>query len=317
MSTDYNVGNKTTFCRVIYGKHLNTIGYNITNIHHECRYGSTCNGCHNPSEFKLLSHIPRWEKKNKSHINLLEIKESIIDSFTKELHKIKNIKYRSSIMHARSLSFNELLHYWFDITCYHRKIAKTLKSKSECEGYSNKKDVPKFFLQDEDNVWALERVLHYCPKFKIMTQNKGNTTNIRDICIGHRNCKMGVHDYKDIVCIDDLIHGKCSCGPDTYNDSKTHILCEIQKLKSKLVNKVDSDGFQVQISKLLKTKITSDILILEKQLSTLKPRMIHYTEQGIIPLSQRIKEKELSRPKDINCEKIKTKTTRRVMKKKK
>ena len=165
MSTDYSVGNKSSFCRVIYGKYLNSIGYKITHIHHDCKYGNSCRGCHNPSEFRLLPHITKWEKKNKASINLLEMRESIKNALMEESSKVKNTKYKSSILHAGSLPFNELLHYWFDITCYHRKIAKTLRTQNPCEGYSNPKDVPKFYLENEDDVWSLERVIHYCQDF--------------------------------------------------------------------------------------------------------------------------------------------------------
>lgn len=316
MSTDYNAGNKSSFCRVIYGKYLNSAGYNITHIHHDCRYGESCRGCHNPSEFRLLAHITKWEKKSKANINLLEIRESIKNALMEESGKVKNTKYKSSIIHASSLPFNELLHYWFDITCYHRKIAKTLRTQNPCEGYSNPKDVPKFYLANEDDVWALERVIHFCQEFKLMVESKGKPFGVRDICVGHKNCKNGVHELKDLVCVADLIKGTCSCGPNTYDESRQRILGDIQTLKKQMAGGVDEDGFELTVSKAMKTKITSQITALQKELAGLKPRMIHYTEDGLIPLSKRIEDAEAAKPKDIDVEEIKTKTVRRVVKKK-
>ena len=65
----------------------------------------------------------------------------------------------------------------------------------------------------------------------------------------------------------------------------------------------------------MKTKITGQITALQKELTELKPRKIHYTEQGLIPLSKRIEDAEAAKPKDIDMEEIKTKTVRRVKKK--
>ena len=89
MSTDYNVGNKTSFCRVIYGKQLNSSGYKITHIHHDCRYGDSCRGCHTPGEFHMLPHITKWEKKCKANINLLEMRESVKNALMEGASKIK------------------------------------------------------------------------------------------------------------------------------------------------------------------------------------------------------------------------------------
>jgi hypothetical protein len=309
MSTGYNVGNKTSYCRVIYGKHLNSCGYKITHIHHDCR------GCHAPSEFKTCPHITKWEKKNKSCINLLEIRDSIRRALIEESGKVKNPKYKSGIIYASSLPFNDLLHFWFDITCYHRKIAKTLKTQKPCEGYSLPKDVPKFYLPNEDDVWGLERVIHYCQNFKHMIDQKGNSFHVRDICVGHKNCKHGVHDLKDLVCVDNLIKGTCSCGPNIYEESRDRILSEIEVLKKKMAGGVDEDGFEITITKTMKAKFISQITALQKELGGLKPRKIHYTEQGIIPLSKRIEDAEASKPKEIDVEEIKTKTVRRIKKK--
>lgn len=316
MSKDYNVGNKTSFCRVIYGKYLNSTGYKITHIHHECRYGDSCRGCHNPGEFRVNPHIFKWEKKNKACINLLEIRDSIRNILMEDSGKVKNIKYKSSILHASSLPFNELLHYWFDIACYHRKIAKTLRTQNPCEGYSNPKSVPKFYLINEDDVWSLERVIHYCQSFKYMIDTKGDAYGVRDICVGHKNCKNGVHDLKDLVCVEDLVNGKCSCGPNKSDELRLRKLDDIEKLKKQMVGGVDADGFEINISKSQKTKIICRISTMQKELERLRPRMIHYTEQGLIPLSQRIIESEKSKPKEINVTEIKTKTIRRVVKKK-
>lgn len=316
MSKDYNDGDKLSFCRVMYGKYLNSVGFKITNIHYDCRYGDDCRGCHNPTEFRIMPHITKWEKKNKTNINLLEIQQSILRVFTEEGSKVRNLKYKSSIVHANTLPFNELLHYWFDITCYHRKIKKTLKSNSLVEGYSNMRDVPCFYLPNEDDVWALERVLHFCSEFKNMIDMKGKPTSVRDICIGHKNCKHGVHELKDLVCIDDLLKGTCSCGPDTYTTSRAQMMEEIQSLKNSLVGGIDEDGFEIKISKAMRTSVTAKINALQKSIASLKPRKIHYTEQGIKPLSVRIEEAQAAAPKEIDVEEIKTKTVRKIVKKK-
>lgn len=319
MTTKYGTLH-TAYCRPTLATALNKQGYNIVGINRNgCTFGADCHGAHSPDELKKIDHVTKWESKDKKNIDLNQMRKEMIMALQDGSQQVKNPKYKSQLAHIDTMRFDELIHFWFDITCYHRKISKELKKGvSDCNGFSNVKDVPCFYLKNEDDFWALERVLHMCEQHNTMLSTKGETIHIKDICIGSVNCKYGVHSYKDIVCVKDMLDGKCDCTNDNYLEEIEKINHLIDEKNKQLISKkcTDANGFIINWSKNMEIIIKNEISDLIKKKKTLRPRMIHYTEEGLIPLKVRIEEEEKLKPKELDVEEIKTKTVKKIIKKK-
>ena len=321
---------KTSMCHFEYARILG-----ITNST-PCRYGKDCIGAHSIDEIKIKSHIIEWIKCDKTEINLGSIKQAVINSLMKGKTMISNIPYCTQIQKVHTLPFDKLLTLWFDIACHYRKLAKTLSSKRDwhdikslpqpIEGFHFSNEVPTFQLQDdmkpprwtEDNVWALERTLHICP---VSLHMKTERLTFNNFCCGADNCKKGVHNIEHLVCMDDLLTGKCLCIPHSViiiertkiekliKENKEQIL----KLNHILCAGVDEDGFQNNINKKTRDNIMTKIRTYNitnsaylKQLNDINnSRMTHLTEQGMVPLQTRIDEINASKPEIIDIVPVK------------
>ena len=318
MSTyDNEDNNKTIWCRSYYGMELNKQGYKITEIY-PCKFGNTCRGAHTPDEIIEKLHIKKWKHIDKSHIDILDIMETVIDVLEKNKEKIQNIKYRTKILNINKLRIDELFTLWYEIFYYHHNIAKKLPtrkawtdSKSKpmpVEGYNYKDDVPNFNIENDD-LWNIERMIHLCTKFDSL--DKTTKISVKNICIGDINCKEGAHDINDLICIDNLINGTCSCiSLEKYNSSKTHLIDEIDSIDEQL-HPEEEDGFVVNITKKKKDELTLLLNIKKKELNELK-RKVHMTEKGFIPLSVRIETKKQNNPKPV--EEVQVKKTVKIVK---
>ena len=117
--------------------------------------------------------------------------------------------------------------------------------------------------------------------------DKTKEISVKDICCGDINCKEGVHNKSDLICIDDMMTGKCSCiSREIYTEQKTSLEQELKLLT--ITNETDKDGF---ITKSTKKKDPARIIELTSQLNNMK-RMIHLTEEGTIPMSVHIEQNE-------------------------
>ncbi len=308
---------KTIWCRSYYGMELNRQGYKILEIY-PCKFGTTCRGAHNNSEIIEKSHINKWKKSNKSHINILDLMDKVINILEKNKELVQNTKYRCKLLTINRMRIDELFIFWYDIFYYHHRISKELPTKKAwtnpkskplpIEGYNFKDDVPDFYIENDD-LWAIERSLHLCEKFKAL--DKSVKISVKNICIGDINCKEGAHDINDLICIDNLMNGSCSCiSLDDYNTSKLKISNEIELINNQLKPNTD-DGFVLNITKKRKDELNSLLLLKNNELNDLK-RMMHLTETGFVPLNIRVEEKKQSNPKPV--EEIQVKKTARVMK---
>ena len=316
-SYDKDDNNKTIWCRSYYGMELNRQGYKITDIY-PCKFRESCRGAHTCEEIIEKSHIKKWKKSDKSHIDILDLMEKVLDILEKNKELVQNTKYRCKLLTINKMTINELFIFWYDIFYYHHRIAKDLPAKKSwsnskskplpIEGYNFKDDVPDFYIENDD-LWAIERSLHLCEKFKSL--DKSVKISVKNICIGDINCKEGAHDINDLICMDDFIKGTCSCiSIDDYNSHKTKILKEIELLNNQLKPNTD-DGFTMNISKKKKDEIASLLLLKNNELNELK-RMIHLTEYNFIPLHIRIENKNKTNPKPV--EEIKVKKTAKIIK---
>lgn len=299
MATSLQNRTKFTWCLSTYGSILQNYGFNITGIR-ECPWGHNCNNAHNINEITIKKEIIRWYKRSQADINLLDIKENIIHVLNCDKDKIKNQKYKSKINYVKNMNIVELLNFWFDVTCYHRKISKMLKNgHSNFENYYKIKDVPNFYLNDEDIVWSLQRTLNVCEDHFCLKENH-SSYYIKNICVGHHNCKKGVHRISDLACIDDLIKGSCDCpSKETVEIQKREIQSELDTINEVLEEKTE-DTFVKVLSKKKRQVYLNRQRELNVKLAKLNERKYHYTEHGLICYNDRVKEKSLSEPKEID-----------------
>ncbi len=308
---------KNIWCRSYYGMNLNRSGYNISEIY-PCKFGIKCRGAHTIDEIIEKSSIKKWKQCDKSHINILELKEQVIDILEKNKEMVQNTKYRMKIMNVNKMRIDELFAFWYEIFYFHHRISKELPTKkawtntkskpAPIEGYNYKDDVPNFYIENDD-LWSIERMMHMCPKFISLDRNV--RISVKNICIGDINCKEGVHDINDLICIDNLITGNCNCESiENFQQKKAKIIEEISSIDDQLNPNVE-DGFTINISKKKKDELNSLILIKKKELGEIK-RMIHLTEKGFIPLNVQIEIKKETNPKP--SEEIQVKKTNKIIK---
>lgn len=298
MSTTLKKEKKITWCLSTYGELLSQQGLYIRGIR-ECPWGHKCHNAHSLNEISLSPDIQKWNQKSKEKINLLDIKNNIIRVFNSDKVKVKNPKYISKLNLTSDMYFKDLLDFWFDITCYHRKIDKMLKrGEKSVDGYYKPFDVPKFYLDNEDYIWSLQRTFNICPKHKELCENTEQSFYIKNICVGHHNCKSGVHRNQDLVCIDDMIKGSCDCKSlEEIECEKKIYQDELDEIKLLLHNK-DAE-FSICLSKSKEKTLRKRFVELTNLIRSIGQRKIHYTEQGLIPLNKRIEEQKKVEPTNI------------------
>jgi hypothetical protein len=294
---------KSIWCRSYYGMMLNKQGYKITEIY-PCKFGTKCHGAHTPDEIIEKSKFKKWKTSKKDNINILDFMERVINIFEKNREMIQNPKYRAKIPNIYKMRIDELFMFWHEVFYYHHNISKKLPTKKSwtdskskplpVEGYNYKDDVPSFYI-DDDDFWDLERMMHMCPKF--LALDKSIRMSVKDICIGDINCKEGVHDINDLICIDNLITGSCSCiSLEVYETTKKNIIDTIEKINTQLNPSKDDDGFTVSMTKKRKDELIETLAIKKKELINCK-RMVHLTENGLVPLNVQIEIKKQTNPK--------------------
>ena len=309
---------KSIWCRSYYGMKLNKDGYKITEIY-PCKFGDKCRGAHSCDEVIEKNSIKKWKQCDKSHINILELKEQVIEIIEKNKEMVQNTKYRMKILNINNMRIDELFTFWYEIFYYHHRISKELPTKkawtntkskpAPIEGYNYKDDVPNFYIENDD-LWSIERMMHMCPKF--ISLDKNVRMSVKNICIGDINCKEGAHDTNDLICIDNLITGTCSCvSAEMFEQNKKTCIDEINKIDSQLNPDDDEDGFTVNISKKKKDELNSLLLIKKKELNEMK-RMVHLTEKGFVPLNVHIEIKKETNPKP--SEEVQVKKTNKIVK---
>ncbi len=310
---------KTIWCRSYYGMELNKLGYKVSDIY-PCKFSEKCNGAHSKDEIIEKSHIKKWKLSDKSHINILDLMEKVIEILEKNKEMVQNVKYRTKLLNINKMRIDELFALWYEIFYYYHRISKELPTKKAwnnpkskpfpIEGYNYKDDVPDFYIENDD-LWAIERMMHLCDKYKSL--DKSTRVSVKTICIGDINCKEGAHDINDLICMDDLINGSCSCeSADVFNSQKTKLMDEIDNIDNQLHPKnTADDGFITNMTKRKKDELGQLLITKKTQLSNLK-RMFHLTDKNFIPLSVRIENKKITNP--VQVEEIQVKKTMKVMK---
>lgn len=309
---------KSIWCRSYYGMDLNKQGYKITEIY-PCKFGIKCRGAHCSDEIIEKNNIKKWKQCDKGHINILELMNQVTEILEKNKEMVQNTKYRSKILSINKMRIDELFMFWYEIFYYHHRISKELPTKkawtntkskpAPIEGFNYKDDVPNFYI-DNDDLWSIERMMHMCPKFIGLDRNV--RLSVKNICIGDINCKEGVHNINDLICMDNFITGTCNCiSVSEYEQNKSKIIHEIDIINNQLNPSNDDDGFTINISKKKKDELVSILIIKKKELNEIK-RMVHLTEKGFIPLNVQIEIKKESSPKPTT--EVQVKKTNKIVK---
>ena len=284
------VENNLTLCLSTYCTNLIQKGYRINGVH-KCKYGRECRNMHSLDDFKIKSKIVNWYKKDKSHLNLLYIRNNILSVFEKDRAKINESKFTKKISAVKEMNLIELLNFWFEITCYYRKKQQ-----------DSKVNLPTFKLENEEDIWNLQRTLNPCSKHSSLINNPNKIYNIYDICKGHYNCKNGAHRIEDLACIDNLLHGKCDCKTKDQIKEETIILKKELNDLNEIINQSQTDnddGFKISLSKNKKNKYLNRINQINKEIINLSKRKIHYSDTGLISLDECIKIYNETEPKEL------------------
>ncbi len=195
-----------------------------------CPYGDDCRGAHHIKELNILPNIKEWSIINKSSFDF--VKSFIIMKEVIKSNIIKlSIEEKEIVVDIDTMDFFQVLNFWQSLAFKYGKIKKNLFSSRRYKGkktrtlrdFKFKEDVPNFYFEDEDHMWALQRMVSMCPqqKYFIDKIEKREKVTIRDICCGDINCKFGVHHIDEMICIEDFLTGTCSCF-ESEGEKKQH-----------------------------------------------------------------------------------------------
>lgn len=299
-----NTNKQNLWCRNKYCQHINTIyGKSIFKESYgcflkECKTSAEeCRGAHSDNSIKVLPAIYKYNNTKKDSIDWVKLYLEIKDSLKKDSSKIINPEHKKNISDLTLYNFIELIQLWRELSCYYRKISKSLPSKKDSgdydliDGYDYQENVPKFYLSDnlEDIAWSFERLTRWCPVQQKFNDNINNNVliTIWDVCLATGvNCKEGIHNKNELLCVDDFLTGRCTCS------SKEEISEQLIIIEKQLdiLKEQDMDSSWTVKKNKKKNDSKQLILSLENKINDLKnSRPIHYTEQNMIPFNEQYK----------------------------
>jgi len=293
--SDNHDSKKNLFCKTARANEIiSLIGYNPFTTQgkeyriRECPYGTDCKGAHSKEEFQNYLHITKYNNIDKSTFNFPELNAEIIQVLSDDKNKMKgceNLKEKIKII--TELNFIELVQLWHDLACFYRKLSKEVpkmkmnqNDRIHGSGYKFSEEIPKFYLSEktEDFCWSFVRLTNYCITHQTF-RNKINTrqpVTIGEICVGHTNCKEGVHNLHELICKDNFLTGNCSCiTKEKFDLEKEQIQNKIESIKEKISKESD---------KKKKEKLNTHVKKYENDLH-MHQRSIHYTELGMVPFN--------------------------------
>ena len=288
---------KIAWCKPTLIEELRKGGVRVLTKSNFCNFGLTCRQGHSGKEIKYKPAINAWLHRKNYNINLLKYHRNIIEVYMKEREMIKAHEFIKTKDEINSMTFHQLATFWRELTCYHRGLAKDLPHSKAftsapeiVKGFMFKDHVPNFFLEDEEDMWTLERTLQMCPTF-IKMQTKYELFP-SEICCGDKNCREGEHNPKDVACEADYMTGKCKClSEEEIEKKKKSNDEESSSIKKELSGSIDSDGFKITLTKKIQKEKEARIDVLNKENNALY-RMVHYTERGLIPYNVQLKNEE-------------------------
>lgn len=273
-----------------------------------CNYSSeTCRGAHSPENIKPYPHIASFNRLNKEKYFWVGLYNNLVKTLQEDEKKLLALEHKKEIANITNLNFVELIQLWRKLACYYRKIFKECRNAGDCEmhtsGYTKSIDVPCFNLDPkvEDTAWAFERLTKFCDIFKTFENSlaSGELVKVWDLCLGTGiNCKEGVHYTDEMICVNDFLTGTCSClSKDEMEEKK----CKNEEQERELLQ--EKIELSKELAELIKTKknkkrqneITSKISTINvtinkivTEYNDITNRLIHYTENGMIPFNQQL-----------------------------
>ena len=247
---------KNLLCRhVLYSK--------LTGELNTCKFGEDCRGAHSEENIVLYPGNKLFNELDKSIYNFLLLVGALKKTIISEKYKIKLERHVNTIDNIDKLNNIELLQFWRELACYYRKISKTDKA------------IPQFDLKEyEDVAWAFERKTKLCKTF-LEENNKGNI-NKDKICCGSYNCKEGVHNINELICIDDFIGNKCDCLSKI--DSQKREIELLEEYNKKARELLQNSNYSI------KTILKKELDIMNIEINNVRNRKEHFTEYGMIPI---------------------------------
>ena len=313
------------WCRDTYWQHItNVLGYSPFKETNGCRLrqcqfeAGTCRGAHCAKDLKPLKHISSYNRLDKAKYNWVQLYNGIVSSLQTNGPKVILEEHKRKIADVATMNFIQTIQMWREFACYYRKIAKEIPFKRasgnaatlHSSGYKYSDDVPGFYLDGtlEDTAWAFERLTRYCPTHKAMEANiaRKHQITVWDLCLATGvNCKEGVHYADEHICPDNFLTGTCSCPSKESLEAKE---VELQMKKIELTTQLtklieeeaskETDGWSSGGGKKKskgkttdpKQELRNQITMINNEIAEVEgtPRMIHYTEQGMIPFVQQL-----------------------------
>jgi hypothetical protein len=293
--SDTHENKKNLFCKTARANEIiSLIGYNPFTTQgkeyriRECPYGADCKGAHTKEEFQNFTHITRFNHLDKSTFNFIELNKEILQVLNDDKVKIKgNETFKEKLKIINELNFIELVQLWHDLACFYRKLAKEVPKmkmnhgdKIHGSGYKFSEEIPKFYLSEmnEDFCWSFVRTTNYCTTHQNFRNkiNQRQPVTIGEICVGHSNCKEGVHNLHELLCIDNFLSGNCNCiTKEKFDREKELLENKIAEIKLKISTESD---------KKKKDKLNLHLKKYENDLH-MHQRSIHYSEKGMIPFN--------------------------------
>ncbi len=265
-----------------------------------------CRGAHSLEDITVLPNIEMFNKIDKSKYNWIKLYQSILTVLNDDYKKLKFEEHKKLIDNIKtSNNLIEVVQVWRYLANYYRKLVKNFYDVDDDNNpkqteFANIESVPEFNLpkQYDEFAWCFSRITIECYKQKNVDKvlssfqvnsNKNDTLTVWDLCLATGiNCKDGIHEQKEMLCVDDFLTGTCSCA-DIF-DMKEKELNDMMELM-KLEIKKEELGFTTVVKKSKKhVKTTKEkVLELSKELETLcNNRKIHYTESDMIPFKTQL-----------------------------
>lgn len=331
--SSYRKPQKNRFCMIAYKKAINSKLNQHGNRYQPfskqigprcfCRYGNSCFGAHSEQEFIVAPFIlDFFSAVRKGKVNLGKIDKEINRilkeaSSSKMILNASNADISSMMIRRKTLNFVEKIQLYIKLVFWISGLKKNKVSSSKSSSRNYYNNLPSLKITDpsvnEDHIWALERMTHYCTDHKKMINNISKKIKIldEDICLGGKNCKYGVHNVYELLNVQDLLTG-VSDDPISKEDYDLQVAEFNAKIKNTKENPNLSDE-----------KKNKTIYYFTTQIKKF-PRTIHLTELGLVPFSdyqkkmedeKKVSEAELK--KETDTVSIKKKPRKIISKKKK
>lgn len=200
------------------------------------------------------------------------------DNMCKGAHNLADIK-----THYTNSNFNSISKAKYDWIQLYLALSKSLETAKLLTSQLNIIEMLQLWKSNsltiseefQEFAVAFERITHFCPdQIKVNNAIRNKTTiEISDLCLGTGiNCRDGVNKTSELLCISDFLTGTCDCiDKKEYNIELTKLKTQLEELRSA-------------------AKPNSKNITKKMQEINNYQRMIHYTDNGMIPFETQYKQ---------------------------